>query len=99
MLTVHRPLLACLTAATLTGIAAIAGQRSTAVEPATAIACTTAPDGLPWWKRSLAHTVQEEWLFAQHMDSQYGPRWRTALPDKSVVRLYQAWVAGRETTP
>jgi hypothetical protein len=62
--------------------------------PATATDAA-APASLPWWKRSLAHTVQEEWVFAQHMDQQHGPRWRTALPDKVVLHLWQAWQAER----
>ena len=51
--------------------------------------------GLPWWKKSLSHTVQEEWLFAQQMNANYGPRWRTALPDKTVLKLYQQFCAGQ----
>jgi hypothetical protein len=90
---------ACLGALVLTGLAALAGQRSAALEPATAITASTVPQGLPWWKRSLAHTVQEEWLFAQHMDTQHGPRWRTALPDKTVARLYHAWLEDRGAGP
>jgi hypothetical protein len=26
------------------------------------------------------------------MDMQYGPRWRTALPDKVVANLFAAWL-------
>ena len=51
--------------------------------------------GLPWWKKTLSHTVQEEWIFAQQMNTEYGPRWRTALPDKTVLKLYQQFCAGR----
>ena len=51
--------------------------------------------GLPWWKKSLSHTVQEEWVFAQNMNDQYGPRWRTALPDKTVLKLYQQFQGQR----
>ncbi len=51
--------------------------------------------GLPWWKKPLSHTVQEEWVFAQNMNDQYGPRWRTALPDKTVLKLYQQFQGQR----
>ncbi|MCE9619691.1 MAG: hypothetical protein K8R92_07255 [Planctomycetes bacterium] len=54
---------------------------------------THAATGLPWWKKTLSHTVQEEWAFAQMMEQQYGPRWRTALPDKVVLKLYQEFCA------
>lgn len=49
--------------------------------------------GLPWWKKTLSHTVQEEWIFAQQMNAEYGPRWRTTLPDKTVLKLYQLFRA------
>ncbi len=52
--------------------------------------------GLPWWKKTVSHTVQEEWIFAQLMNTEYGPRWRTALPDKTVLRLYQQFCAGQQ---
>ncbi|RLS27484.1 MAG: hypothetical protein DWH76_01955 [Planctomycetota bacterium] len=52
--------------------------------------------GVPWWKKSVSHTVQEEWIFAQHMSTEYGPRWRTALPDKTVLKLYQQFCAGQQ---
>ena len=72
--------------------AAVAATRSAAPSSPSSATDTEAPASLPWWKRSLAHTVQEEWVFAQHMDMQYGPRWRTALPDKVVANLFAAWV-------
>jgi hypothetical protein len=52
--------------------------------------------GLPWWKKTVSHTVQEEWIFAQLMNAEYGPRWRTALPDKTVLKLYQQFCAGQQ---
>ncbi len=52
--------------------------------------------GLPWWKKTVSHTVQEEWIFAKLMNTEYGPRWRTALPDKTVLRLYQQFCAGQQ---
>jgi hypothetical protein len=52
--------------------------------------------GLPWWKKTVSHTVQEEWIFAQLMNTEYGPRWRTALPDKTVLRLYQQFCVGQQ---
>lgn len=52
--------------------------------------------GLPWWKKTVSHTVQEEWIFAQLMNTEYGPRWRTALPDKMVLKLYQQFCAGQQ---
>ena len=52
--------------------------------------------GLPWWKKTVSHTVQEEWIFAQLMNTEYGPRWRTALPDKTVLKLYQQFCAGQQ---
>jgi hypothetical protein len=90
---------ACAAALALGGLAALAGQRSASLEAASDITAATPSLGVPWWKRSLAHTVQEEWLFAQHMDTQHGPRWRTALPDKTVARLYQAWLQDRNPGP
>lgn len=90
---------ACMAALVLTGLTAIAGQRSAAIEPATGVTASAMPPDLPWWKRSLAHTVQEEWLFAQHMDTQHGPRWRTALPDKTVARMYRHWLHDRQGGP
>jgi hypothetical protein len=51
---------------------------------------------LPWWKKTVSHTVQEEWIFAQLMNTEYGPRWRTALPDKTVLKLYQQFCAGQQ---
>ena len=75
--------------------AATAGTRSVAPSAPTATTDTAPSSSLPWWKRSLAHTVQEEWVFAQHMDQQFGPRWRTALPDKVVLQMYQSWQASR----
>jgi hypothetical protein len=96
MLTLRRSVLVCVVAAALTGLAAVASQRSVAVEPVVAIVSPDRPANMPWWKGSLAHTVQEEWLFAQHMDTQHGPRWRTALPDKTVSRMYQHWLQGRQ---
>ena len=81
-----------LVAAVLAGAAALAGTRSPAPGPAAGAVDPDVPASLPWWKRSLAHTVQEEWIFAQHMDQRFGPRWRTALPDKVVANLYSAWL-------
>jgi hypothetical protein len=78
--------------------AAVGGTRATAVQPAPGATDTAASSALPWWKRALSHTVQEEWAFAQAMDAQYGPRWRTALPDKVVSHLWQAW-RGRTPSP
>ena len=72
--------------------AAVAATRSTSTSSPSSATDTVAPPSLPWWKRSLAHTVQEEWVFAQHMDMQYGPRWRTALPDKVVANMFNAWL-------
>jgi hypothetical protein len=43
--------------------------------------------------------VQEEWVFAQHMDMQYGPRWRTALPDKVVANMFAAWLEESGSPP
>jgi len=71
--------------------AAVAGTRAALVQPAPGATDGSASSSLPWWKRALSHTVQEEWAFAQAMDSQYGPRWRTALPDKVVSHLWQSW--------
>ena len=72
--------------------AAVAATRSTSPSSPSSATDTAAPPSLPWWKRSLAHTVQEEWVFAQHMDMQYGPRWRTALPDKVVANMFNVWL-------
>lgn len=79
--------------------AAVAATRSTSPSSSLNATDTAAPPSLPWWKRSLAHTVQEEWVFAQHMDMQYGPRWRTALPDKVVANLFAAWSQERGAPP
>jgi hypothetical protein len=87
---------AWLAAAALAGVVAASGTRLSAPGPAAGVADPFAATSLPWWKRSLAHTVQEEWLFAQQMDTRYGPRWRTALPDKTVARMYQHWMQGRQ---
>ena len=76
--------------------AAATGATRSLVASATPHATDASPAAsLPWWKRSLAHTVQEEWVFAQHMDQQFGPRWRTALPDKVVHQMFQSWQAAR----
>jgi|GEM_PF-2466479 len=75
----------------LAGVVAFAGSRSVVTGPAAGTTDSMVSATLPWWKKSLAHTVQEEWLFAQQMDSQFGPRWRTALPDKSVAKMYLSW--------
>ena len=72
--------------------AALAGTRSLAPGPAAGAVDADVPASIPWWKKSLAHTVQEEWVFAQHMDQRFGPRWRTALPDKVVANLYATWL-------
>ncbi|MBM4006129.1 MAG: hypothetical protein FJ292_00950 [Planctomycetes bacterium] len=79
--------------------AAVAATRSASPSSPSSSTDTEAPSSLPWWKRSLAHTVQEEWVFAQHMDMQYGPRWRTALPDKVVANLFAAWSQERGAPP
>jgi hypothetical protein len=79
--------------------AAVAATRSASPSSPSSATDTEAPSSLPWWKRSLAHTVQEEWVFAQHMDMQYGPRWRTALPDKVVANLFAAWSQERGAPP
>lgn len=79
--------------------AAVAATRSASPSSPSSATDTEAPPSLPWWKRSLAHTVQEEWVFAQHMDMQYGPRWRTALPDKVVANLFAAWSQERGAPP
>lgn len=96
MLNLRSVLATCAVSAAMTGLTAVASHRAATLEPATGITATERPLDLPWWKRSLAHTVQEEWLFAQFMDSQHGPRWRTALPDKAVARMYQHWLQGRQ---
>jgi hypothetical protein len=87
------------TAIALGAAAAIASTRSLTPSTPASVTDATPPSSLPWWKRSLAHTVQEEWVFAQHMDSQYGPRWRTALPDKVVLHMFQSWQAARGSGP
>lgn len=74
------------------GAVALAGTRSLAPGPAAGAVTADVPASLPWWKKSLSHTVQEEWVFAQHMDQRFGPRWRTALPDKVVAGLYASWL-------
>lgn len=79
--------------------AAIAGTRAAFVQPAPGATDSVVSGSLPWWKRALSHTVQEEWAFAQAMDAQYGPRWRTALPDKVVSHLWQSWKARAPTPP
>ena len=86
-------------AITLATAAAIAGTRNAMVQPAPGATDTSASASLPWWKRALSHTVQEEWAFAQAMDAQYGPRWRTALPDKVVSHLWQSWKTRSPTPP
>jgi hypothetical protein len=75
----------------LLAAAAGAGVRIPSPTPPSGATDPSASASLPWWKRALSHTVQEEWVFAQAMDAQYGPRWRTALPDKVVAHLYQSW--------
>ncbi len=79
--------------------AAVASTRSIAPAPAASAASSVASSTLPWWKRSLSHTVQEEWTFALQMDQQYGARWRTALPDKVVARMYESWTQQRSAAP
>jgi hypothetical protein len=83
----------------LAGAAAFASTRAVAPGPASGAVDSQAPATLPWWKKSLSHTVQEEWVFAQLMDQQYGPRWRTALPDKVVANLYAAWLRDGGASP
>jgi len=83
----------------LAGAAAFASTRAVAPGPAAGAVDSQAPATLPWWKKSLSHTVQEEWVFAQLMDQQYGPRWRTALPDKVVANLYAAWLRDGGASP
>lgn len=83
----------------LAGAAAFASTRAVAPGPAAGVVDSRAPTTLPWWKKSLSHTVQEEWVFAQHMDRQFGPRWRTALPDKVVANLYAAWLQDGGASP
>jgi hypothetical protein len=82
----------------LAGAAAVGATRVPVVQPACGATDPSASPSLPWWKRALSHTVQEEWAFAQAMDAQYGPRWRTALPDKVVSHLWQSW-RNRSPTP
>lgn len=79
--------------------AAVGATRSAMVQPAPGVTDSGVSSSLPWWKRALSHTVQEEWVFAQAMDAQYGPRWRTALPDKVVSHLWQSWKARSPTPP
>lgn len=79
--------------------AAVGGTRSPVVQPAPGATDGNVSASLPWWKRALSHTVQEEWAFAQAMDAQYGPRWRTALPDKVVSHLWQSWKMRSPTPP
>ena len=83
----------------LAGAAAFASTRTIAPGPASGAVDTQAPATLPWWKKSLSHTVQEEWIFAQHMAQQFGPRWRTALPDKVVANLYATWLQNGGASP
>lgn len=83
----------------LAGAAAFASTRAVAPGPAAGAVDSQAPATLPWWKKSLSHTVQEEWVFALHMDQQFGPRWRTALPDKVVANLYAAWLQDGGASP
>ena len=91
------PLAACIVA--LLAVAAGAGIRTPSPTPPSGATDPNASASLPWWKRALSHTVQEEWAFAQAMDAQHGPRWRTALPDKVVAHLYQSWLARAGTPP
>lgn len=81
----------------LLAVAAGAGVRTPSPTPPSGATETSPPVTLPWWKRALSHTVQEEWAFAQAMDAQHGPRWRTALPDKVVAHLYASWLQERVT--
>jgi len=83
----------------LAGAAALASTRAVAPGPAAGAVYSQAPSTLPWWKKSLSHTVQEEWVFALHMDQQFGPRWRTALPDKVVANLYATWLQNGGASP
>ena len=91
--------LATAAAITLASAAAVGGTRMAAVQPAPGATDASPSASLPWWKRALSHTVQEEWVFAQAMDAQYGPRWRTALPDKVVSHLWQSWRARAPMQP
>lgn len=94
-----RTALATAAAIAVASAAAIGSTRNAVVQPAPGATDTTASASLPWWKRALSHTVQEEWAFAQAMDAQYGPRWRTALPDKVVSHLWQSWRTRSPTPP
>ena len=96
MLSPARRAAVCAALAVMTCLSAIGDQRSASVTATSDAFGGGLPPSLPWWKGSLAHTVQEEWLFAQHMDAQHGPRWRTALPDKAVARMYRNWLQGRQ---
>lgn len=89
------PLAACIVA--LLAVAAGAGVRAPSPSPPSGSTDPSPSVTLPWWKRALSHTVQEEWAFAQAMDAQHGPRWRTALPDKVVAHLYASWLKERAT--
>jgi hypothetical protein len=81
------------------GVVAVAIGSGLAARPVAATVTTRATDaapgsGIPWWKKTLSHTVQEEWAFALQMEQQYGPRWRTSLSDKAVMKLYQQFCEG-----